>query len=307
MAEWLVFVDTNIFLDFYRLRGASALKYLERLEENRESLILTEQVNMEFLKHRQRVVRDALSEIKKPTEQKFPPFVSEYQPSKMMEKSISEAVTQHRKIIAKIEGMINDPSRYDDVYKSFVRLFRKDGLYHLDRNREEKNRIRSSARKRFSLGYPPRKNGDNSIGDSLNWEWIIWCAQNCPEKRDIIIVSRDGDFGTTLKKKGLINDWLRKEFQERVSKKRKTLLTEYLSEALEKLDTPLSSQEIEEEREIVSQSFRPISETTLQSLRNALSQYSNADSDFARRLAKQFEGINSIDHSAILRALHGDD
>ncbi|WP_176440200.1 PIN domain-containing protein [Boseongicola aestuarii] len=50
--NWLVFVDTNILLDFYRFRGASALKQLKALEQNRAKLIVTEQVQMEFLKHR---------------------------------------------------------------------------------------------------------------------------------------------------------------------------------------------------------------------------------------------------------------
>lgn len=62
-------------------------------------------------------------------------------------------------------------------------------------NRENKQRftIRRLALKRFMLGYPPRKSADNSIGDAINWEWIIKVAETT--RKHIIIVTRDTDFG----------------------------------------------------------------------------------------------------------------
>lgn len=47
----LVFIDTNILLDFYRQRrGDISLKYLAEIEKHYESLILTSQVEMEYKK-----------------------------------------------------------------------------------------------------------------------------------------------------------------------------------------------------------------------------------------------------------------
>lgn len=250
--NWLIFVDTNILLDFYRLRGASAVKYLSQLEEKKHFLILTEQVQMEFLKHRQRVVAEALTEIKKPTEQKFPPFLDQYQPSQMMKSRTAEAVQNHKKVQEKIERIIEKPMANDEVFKHLNRIFKHDGPYALTRKTTEKLRIRSLARKRFSLGYPPRKKDDTSMGDSVNWEWIVNCARNCPNKSNVIIVSRDGDFGITRNKKYILNDWLKKEFVERVSKKRKVELTELLSVALKKLDVKFTKDEEREELEVVS-------------------------------------------------------
>lgn len=53
------FVDTNIFLDFYRLSTPSNLTLLNKLNTVRERIISTYQVEMEFLKNRQRVIIDS--------------------------------------------------------------------------------------------------------------------------------------------------------------------------------------------------------------------------------------------------------
>jgi hypothetical protein len=248
--NWIVFVDTNILLDFYRLRGASAVKYLQALEQNRTRLILTEQVYMEFLKHRQRVVVESLNEIKKPTEQKLPPFLENYQPALGMKRSSDDAVSHYRKIVSKIDSVISNPSSHDEVYKSLTRVFKTSSPYYLNRDVEFRNRIRSQARKRFSLGYPPKKKDDTSVGDAINWEWIVHCASVCAEKSNVIIVSRDGDFGITRGGKSYLNDWLRREFQERVSRKRSIELTELLSVALKKIEVPVDKAMVEDEKTV---------------------------------------------------------
>ena len=56
-SDLLLFVDTNILLDLYRLpRLESCRDFLEGLARCRDRLILTGQVEMEFKKNRQRVV-----------------------------------------------------------------------------------------------------------------------------------------------------------------------------------------------------------------------------------------------------------
>ena len=66
------------------------------------------------------------------------------------------------------------------------------------------------------------------MGDAINWEWIIYCANQC--KDSIIIVSRDTDYGQHRKDKSFINDWLLHEFKVRVSPTRSIKLTTRLSE-----------------------------------------------------------------------------
>lgn len=224
---------------------------------------------MEFLKHRQRVVSEASGEIGKPAEQKLPPFLSEYQPAQMMKKQMSDAANQHKKVKDKIEKIIENPSANDEVYKCVNRLFKHNGTFVLGRKTEGKGRIRSLARKRFALGYPPRKNNDLSVGDAVNWEWIVHCAQKCPDKSNVVIVSRDGDFGVRRGKKNHINDWLKKEFQERVSRKRKVVLTELLSEAFKKVDVSITKEVEDDERGMV----REARDEVLKNYADALSKF----------------------------------
>jgi hypothetical protein len=54
--KWLVFIDANILLDFYRLAGQSAIRQLQALERHRANLILGDQLRMEFMNNRQRAI-----------------------------------------------------------------------------------------------------------------------------------------------------------------------------------------------------------------------------------------------------------
>ena len=58
----------------------------------------------------------------------------------------------------------------------------------------------------------------------------------CKRKRtELVIVSRDSDYGIVYGEKNYVNDDLRQEFSERVSQKRKLLLYQKLSDAFETL------------------------------------------------------------------------
>lgn len=69
---------------------------------------------------------------------------------------------------------------------------------------------------------------------------------------ELVIVSRDSDYGVSFEGKNYVNDDLRQEFSDRVSKKRKLLLYEKLSDALKHFARPITSQEQEAESEIVT-------------------------------------------------------
>src|SRR5205807_2371258 len=71
---------------------------------------------------------------------------------------------------------------------------------------------------------------------------------------ELVIVSRDSDFGAVFEGKAYINDHLRQEFSERVSKKRKLLLYTRLSDALKHFEIPVSAQEEAAEAELLQRS-----------------------------------------------------
>jgi hypothetical protein len=57
----LLFVDTNIWLDFYRPAKTDAiLKLLHHLEAVREHIVSTHQLEMEFKSNRQTVILEGL-------------------------------------------------------------------------------------------------------------------------------------------------------------------------------------------------------------------------------------------------------
>ncbi|MDD5596847.1 MAG: PIN domain-containing protein [Victivallaceae bacterium] len=78
----LLFVDTNIFLDFYRTReGKLNLELLEKLQVHQDRLIMTPQVEMEYKKNRQNVILlDFLKLFSKPPQLSIiPPIVGNTQ------------------------------------------------------------------------------------------------------------------------------------------------------------------------------------------------------------------------------------
>jgi hypothetical protein len=152
--------------------------------------------------------------------------------------------------------ILKDPLRQDRVFQALIRIFKHKSPFNLREGHEKTLSIRGRARKRFLLGYPPRKSADYSIGDAINWEWIIHCALEAEQKPDILIVSRDTDFGMLCGADAVLNDWLKREFQERVSKKRKIELTNKLTLALEKLDEHVPQADVEEEEKLIQEDSR---------------------------------------------------
>lgn len=255
--NWLIFVDTNIFLDFYRLGGEAADRQLKALERHKKALIICEQVWMEFLKNRQKVISDSIKQIKKPTSTPVPPIVTEFQPAKLMSKKSKEATNYFKKTISRVEKILKDPMSHDPVYKSVARIFKSNSEFNLKRPSKERFEIRNLARKRFVLGYPPRKKNDTSIGDAINWEWIVRCAEKSNENHNILIVSRDGDYGISYGDEAILNDWLYREFKDRISRKRKIELTSKLTLALKRLDEEVAEEDVAEE-EVIIHSWRPL-------------------------------------------------
>ena len=248
----LVFVDTNILLDFYRTRGQeSGLTILDHFDGNHDRIIMTYQVEMEYKKNRQAVILESLEAIKtaKPEQLSIPIFLRESKPEKSLataRKKVSGQIARLRERTAKL---LENPAQTDPVYKVLQRLFRATSDCHLTREKKVRYNIRELAQKRFTLGYPPRKNSDTSIGDAINWEWIVHCADNSSD--NIVIVSRDSDFGVLWEKKAYLNDWLLQEFRARVSKKRKISLTTRLTEGFKEANIRVTDKEVQEEEEFV--------------------------------------------------------
>ncbi len=253
----LIFIDTNILLDFYRIRKSDiSMKYLEQIENHLELIITSSQVEMEFKKNRQSVILESIAEIKKigTVTGKVPAILSDKKTVDMIAKSRKDIQKRQKKLKVKIEQILKSPVYNDPVYKSLQKMFRHKCDINLNRENKKRITIRNLAKKRFILGYPPRKKSDNSIGDAVNWEWLIHCAKE--SGKHIILVTRDSDFGCLYDGESYLNDWLQQEFKQRVSRKRKIILTDKLSRAFQLVEIPVTEEMIQEEKKVIKESLK---------------------------------------------------
>jgi len=251
----LIFIDTNIFLDFYRIRRTDvSLKYFDEIINHKDLIIISSQVEMEYKKNRQSAILESISEVTKKTQLNIscPAILTEALELKTIKKSKETIDLQQKKLKVKIENILKFPNRHDNVYKSLEKIFTNKSSINLNRENKLRFSIRNLAKKRFILGYPPRKKGDNSIGDAINWEWIIDCA--IKSGKSIIIVTRDSDFGSIYESESYLNDWLLQEFKQRVGARRKIILTDKLSKAFKLVEIPVTKDMIEEEEKIIQNS-----------------------------------------------------
>jgi hypothetical protein len=80
---------------------------------------------------------------------------------------------------------------------------------------------------------------------------MVYCARS--RNAELVIVTRDSDYGIEYDGQAYVNDHLKQEFAERVSQKRKLLLYRRLSDALKHFKVAVTPQEEQAESEIVAQ------------------------------------------------------
>jgi hypothetical protein len=245
----LLFVDTNIWLDFYRARNETGLALLKHTEAVSDKIIVTFQLEAEFKKNRQTAILEGMQELKSPAQIPRPGIFSDAKASTILVKSMKEADKRVKALKQKLTRVLDNPTEHDPVYQACQRIFHKQDSLVLNREDKLRHMIRRKAFRRFLHGCPPRKKSDTSIGDAINWEWMIHCANFA--NAELVIVTRDSDYGVHFENKAYVNDHLRQEFSERVSRKRRILLYSRLSDALKHFAVPVTPQEVEAEAEIV--------------------------------------------------------
>jgi len=249
VGEKLLFIDTNIWLDFYRARNDAGLALLEKAEGITDRIIVTYQLESEFKKNRQAAIFEGLQELKAPAQIPRLGLFSDAMATRKMSESIKEAERRVKDLRTRLIRAVEKPSIHDPVYQACQRVFHKDDDLVLTRENKLRHLIRRKAFRRFIHGCPPRKKADTSLGDAFNWEWIVYCAKE--RNADVVIVSRDADYGLTIDNKAFINDHLKHEFKERVNARKKLLLHNRLSDALKLFEIPISKKVQEAETEIV--------------------------------------------------------
>jgi hypothetical protein len=250
----LLFIDTNIWLDFYRSQNEAYVGLLDKVEGIKDRIIITHQIETEFKKNRQQVILNSVKLLKDHTPKKVPSIgvLAEAQQFKGVGKDIESACKRIKKLQDKLVAMLERPSDNDKVFQAAHRIFHRNDQLVLTREEKDKDLrklIRDRAERRFMHGCPPRKPSDTSFGDSLNWEWMIECA--IKRNAELVIVSRDADYGITYDGESYVNDHLRQEFSNRVSQKREILLYQKLSDALKHFKIQVTAEQAKAEQQFM--------------------------------------------------------
>ncbi|MFW7381789.1 MAG: PIN domain-containing protein [Oligoflexus sp.] len=251
--ESLIFIDTNIFLDFYRMRTAEpGMKWLSQIESNLGRIISTCQIEMEFKKNRQKVILETKKNFGVPKwdSLNIPPILMNSAAASSLKTYKGRIKASVQKINKEIVSFIEEPNKKDPIYTTLEGLFKHSSEYILGRQHPDRRMLKHKSRTRFGLGYPPKKGDDFSYGDSLNWEWIIWCAKK--SGKPIIIVSRDSDYGHEVNGSCVLNTWLKAEFMNRVGPKRSIVLTNRLAAGFKLAGITLPAQAVKQEEDMIA-------------------------------------------------------
>src|SRR5712692_3409772 len=129
--EYLVFVDTNILLDFYRSKNEASCRLLNHLNNLHDCLITTYQVEMEFKKNRQAVILESYNALKSPDSISAPAFFSEAKETKALSNNIKEAAKRIEVMKKRIRRVLLNPTVHDPVYKVAQRMFTDKTQFNL--------------------------------------------------------------------------------------------------------------------------------------------------------------------------------
>ncbi len=205
-----LFIDTNIFLEFYRLSGEDIeeLKKLTKLlEDGTISLFYTEQLEKEIIRNRDSIVNDSISLFKKVNFKiSTPAFCKLFAEFEEIQSLLKSANIKHSELIAKVTDKIEtNELQADTLIKDL--LNRAEQIEFTDP-------IYYSALKRFRVGNPPGKK-KVTIGDEINWESLL---AGIPNNEELYFISGDGDFSSPINDKilhsFLSNEWKKEKSSE---------------------------------------------------------------------------------------------
>jgi len=202
-----VFIDTNILLDIYHLSGPDLeeLRKLRKMvEKEKVELLVSQQVLDEFWRNRERVIADAMKNFRdSKAAAKIPNIIRAYPESKDLREAVDKVNAIVRQLGEKANADIEaDSLKADEVVRE---------LFSVIKVGEITSEIVQRARLRSDIGNPPGKR--DSIGDAINWEWLLEQDVDFWD-RELVLISADGDYESELTK-GKPKEFLLREWNTR--------------------------------------------------------------------------------------------
>src|SRR5262245_38383875 len=119
----LLFIDANIWLDFYRARNDAGLALLRHVEAVADKVIITYQLEQEFKKNRQAAILEGMQELKAPTQVARPGIFSDAKASTALNKSLKDAEKRVKALKTRLSKVLENPAQHDPVYQACQRIF----------------------------------------------------------------------------------------------------------------------------------------------------------------------------------------
>lgn len=227
----MLFIDANIYLEFFKTNQAQIGKLLPALKEIKADIFVTTQVVDEVRRNK---VSAALSWLGKYlTEFQLPPVtlplhLDGFDPNQRAvdlnakAKQLADDAKAHREAMTNwITGLISHiTAGQDAASKTLDEIF----ATAISPTPEELN----AARKRREVGNPPGKM-NNPLGDQISWEQLLTRFDG---KSPLIIVSKDDDYSVKFGKGRLPNPFLVAELQKKFNAAVQILVFDSLAEAL---------------------------------------------------------------------------
>lgn len=206
-----LFVDTNIFLNFYHFSNEDLdnLKDLSKLiDGGKVTIFIPEQVFYEFNRNRESKLQDAIKRLSSnDLKSELPQICLDYEEVKDLKQAEKLFKEKKNNLIEKLNKDIKSKSlKADQVINS---LFEQVGTISTSKP------ILDAAKYRYDIGNPPGKNG--SLGDAINWETLLSIV---PKGTDIHFVSGDSDYLSPINSNEF-SDFLSMEWESKKNSKLK--------------------------------------------------------------------------------------
>ena len=218
-----IFIDSNKYLDFYRIVSIDRL--LSTLVQLAPNIFISAQIVNEFNRNKVETMRSLSRELKSWFE--FDKF--HIVPDDNYEKDLLVNLHGIQKTQGELrEKVIKSLERYEsNVIESKDAIFSKLSVIFKNAQAATPEQI-ARARLRKELGNPPGKRGD-PLGDQLNWEQFL---DEIRSEKEIWIISSDNDYFVDFKGQTLLNPVLDSDVKRVAGERTKIKCYKLLSNAL---------------------------------------------------------------------------
>jgi predicted nucleic acid-binding protein len=230
MKKTQLFIDANIYLEYFRENSSERLTPLKELvklvEKDKITLLIPEQTKQEYYRNRRKIAENTRSVLVKQSKSHFViPAILDKDVSeiKHLNKEIDNLHESYKKLIEKYDDNVKKEKTDADL------LIRK--LFEMGASLNEEKTIIEKAHFRYMKGNPPRKS-DYSYGDAIIWETLLDKAI----KDNLILITKDSDYMEVYKDEYVINHFLYVEWKIKSKNKSKVELFKSLAEFINHFD-----------------------------------------------------------------------